>query len=103
MGRIIYVGEENLPPIAKIVVTGGNNSVEIGELVVFDATGSVDPDGDTLSYEWTFGDGISVSQASTTVTHAFSTSGYYYVSVIVMDGVGGRDRAYVAIEVGDPS
>jgi PKD repeat protein len=54
--------------------------------VAFDATGA-DPDGDTLTYAWDFGDGTGASGAS--VTHVYAATGAYTATVTVTDGNGG--------------
>ncbi|WP_129126666.1 PxKF domain-containing protein [Geomonas oryzae] len=50
----ISVVNTNHPPVASAVVAGGvlPYSVNEGTLVTLDAGGSVDPDGDALSYSW---------------------------------------------------
>ena len=100
LGRIVYVGEDNHPPTAKIAVTSLLSTVDAGQHVTLDATSSSDPDGDALSFDWHFGDGTSGS--GSTVMHAFATDGIYICSVTVTDGVGGHDRVHVEITVGDP-
>jgi hypothetical protein len=54
----ITVADENAPPTAD---AGADQSVTAGDTVALDATGSADPDGDTLSYAWTQTAGPSVS------------------------------------------
>jgi len=55
--------------------------------VDFDAGGSTDGDGDTLSYAWDFGDG-SPPRLGKTQRHAFPRSGRYPVTLTVNDGSG---------------
>lgn len=50
----------------------------------FDAGESSDPDNDTLSYSWDFGDDNSAQ--GETVTHVYSESGIYSVTLTVNDG-----------------
>ncbi|MBP7216230.1 MAG: PKD domain-containing protein [Candidatus Omnitrophica bacterium] len=52
----------------------------------FDGSGSTDPDGDALSYNWSFGDGATAQGAR--VTHAYSKSGTYTVTLRVDDNSG---------------
>lgn len=53
---------------------------------VFDGSGSSDPDGDTLTYRWNFGDGATAEGAR--VTHSYAASGRYTVSLTVDDNSG---------------
>ncbi len=68
---------ENTPPEAQMSLSVS------GLQVVADASNSVDADGDPLSYEWNF-DGV--IKQGVIVSHTFSTSGTYDVSLTVSDG-----------------
>ena len=54
----IRVTSENLPPI---VDAGEDGDVPLKEPVRLDGTGTFDPNGDTLTYEWSF---VSVPESS---------------------------------------
>ncbi len=84
----------NQPPIAVML---GPTAGTVGEPLTFSATGSSDPDGDNLSYAWTFGDGASDSGPS--VTHAYPAATTYTVSLIVSDGRGGTDSAALTVTI----
>jgi PKD repeat protein len=65
-------------------------SARVGELVTFDATSSKPGfDGESespiQSYTWDFGDGISITVTTPTVTHTYSTEGNFTVTLIVTD------------------
>jgi acid phosphatase type 7 len=66
-------------------VAGGPYSSSTG-LVRFDGSGSSDPDGDALTFAWTFGDG----GTSTAVKpdHTYAEEGNYAVSLTVTDSKG---------------
>lgn len=77
------LGQNNYP-IASF--TTSNTNPAIGVVVTFVAT-ALDADGDALTYHWDFGDGV-VSTAGSTVTHAYSASGIYAVTLSVTDPLG---------------
>ena len=54
--------------------------------VMFDASESVDPDGDIVKYEWDFGDGQMASEKI--VFHTFTQTGIFKVKVRVTDNHG---------------
>jgi PKD repeat protein len=58
----------------------------VGEDVVFDAGTSADPDGDDVTYRWSFGDGSSMAfGANERVTHSYNQVGDYIVRLTVRD------------------
>lgn len=63
--------------------------------VSFDASGSADPDGTALTYEWTFGDGTQATGVR--VEHTFERAGVYDVSLKVTDAEGKQGQALTAI------
>ncbi len=76
----------NAPPLAT---AGPDREVYIGgahDAVLFDASGSRDPDGDPLSYLWDLGDGNRKMGAK--VYHTYSQPGRYTVRLIVRDSTG---------------
>jgi len=73
----------NHPPVALFsAVADANDPLTIH----FDASGSSDPDGDTLTYAWTFGDGQSGS--GKTAAHKYAAAASYTVVLTVSDGRG---------------
>ena len=83
-GRLnVYNALDNLntPPIAD--ANGPYTGTEDAP-VVFDGSGSYDPDGDTLAYHWDFGDDSTGTGISP--THTYTAGGEYTVTLIVNDG-----------------
>lgn len=71
----------NHAPTAK---AGMDQQTTEGALVAFDGTGSFDPDGTALAYEWCFGDGATSTLAAP--THVYADDGIYLVTLTVKDG-----------------
>ncbi|OPY18843.1 MAG: PKD domain protein [Methanomethylovorans sp. PtaU1.Bin093] len=74
----------SFPPIASINVP--YNVVEKDPPITFDASGSSDPDGTIISYEWDFGDGDTETVISP--THTYTETGVYTVNLTITDNDG---------------
>ena len=59
--------------------------------VLFDASHSYDYDGNITNYLWDFGDGTNGTGMS--IDHDYSESGYFYVTLTVVDNDGKQDTA----------
>ena len=79
---------ENQPPVAD---SNGPYTGTVGELVVFDGSGSFDPDGTIVAYDWDFGDGNTGTGVSP--THAYATDGLFTVTLTVTDDLDATDEA----------
>ncbi len=88
-------GEPNQPPDAD---AGPDQTVKVDDTVHFNGTGSSDPDGDTLTYTWDFGDDTTGTGAEP--THTYTEAGTYTVTLTVDDGHGGTstDEMIVTVE-----
>ncbi len=82
------------PTVSALRNPGGD--VQPGDPVAFTSVAS-DPDGDTLSYAWDFGDGASATTKD--AMHTYTDVGVYYAKVTVKDGKGGTDSDLVKVTV----
>lgn len=69
--------------------------------IAMSAAGSSDPDGDALTFAWSFGDGTSSSGES--VTHAYQSAGTYTVRLIATDIRGLADTTFTTATVESPT
>lgn len=92
----VTVDPANRAPTAD---AGGPYSATAGENIVFDGTGSSDPDGTIDSYAWDFGDGSTGSGA--TPSHAYAASGSFNVSLTVTDDGGLAHTDTTSVTVGE--
>jgi outer membrane protein OmpA-like peptidoglycan-associated protein len=77
----------NRPPVCRLTVPAEG---QVGQAIPLDASGSSDPDGDSLSYTWDFGDGTPPAKTTfARTTHSYAKVGGYMVKVTADDGRGG--------------
>jgi large repetitive protein len=65
-----------------------DTTICVNTSLTFDGTRSTDPNGPLGSYSWDFGDGTNA--LGSTVTHAYSKPGTYYVTLTVVGNGSGR-------------
>jgi hypothetical protein len=96
----VVASAQNLPPVAN---AGPEQVVAVATQVTLDGSGSIDPNGDTLSYQWT----LTTKPDTSTATLANDTSvgptftpdlaGFYVATLTVSDGKGGSHVSRVLI------
>lgn len=96
---IILHFTQSMPNALPVSNAGEDRVVNEGQEVVFDGSGSSDPDGveDIVSYEWDFGDGNFGSEMD--VTHVYADNGIYTVTLTVTDSQGASDSDSVVMTV----
>jgi subtilisin family serine protease len=71
---------------APVAVIGGPYSGTENQSVNFNASASNDPDNNSLSYRWNFGDGATLNSSTPFVSHTYTRGGTYTVALVVNDG-----------------
>ena len=95
----VFVEDGNRPPVA--VANVDNMTVQEYMPVMFNGSGSYDPDGYVVSYSWDFGDGSESTFPGP--VHVFEDNGTYTVSLIVEDNDGKcSEPATLTITVNPP-
>ena len=92
----ITVTAVNNPPVAN--ANGPYTGIE-GVAVTFNGSGSFDPDGNSLTYVWDFGDGNNGTDMSP--THTYDANGTYTVTLIVNDGIVNSDPDTTNVTIDD--
>jgi glucose/arabinose dehydrogenase len=96
LDEIVATGSNN-PPAA--VATADQTATTAATLrVQFSSAGSLDPDGDTVTYAWNFGDGSALGKTANPA-HTYATGAYEAV-LTVTDSHGATGTAKVKIRVG---
>jgi glucose/arabinose dehydrogenase len=95
--RIRYV-EGDQPPTAVISAAPVSGFAPLS--VGFSSVGSSDPEGQTLSYNWDFGDGSSSSEPHP--THVYVQPGAYSARLRLSDGTNSTVSEPLPISVGSP-
>ncbi len=92
------IPDTNGKPSASFIT---NTAQGLAPLIVdFDASGSSDPDGDTLTYSWDFGNGGTA--IGVTASYTFNEPGDQNVVLTIDDGKGKSDTATTVITVLTP-
>ena len=104
LSRFDYIGEGGNRSPQPVIEADTTSGAEAPLTVRFDGTGSSDPEGDRLRYEWDFDSDGKVDSRKATGTFTYDDFGTYRASLKVTD-VGGKDRGrsastYTVISVG---
>jgi hypothetical protein len=92
----LTIGSNDLAPVIASAASATPNPAVVGQTVTFNV-GASDPDGDTLSYAWNFGDGSNGSGASS--SHAYAAAGTYSAKVTASDPGGLSVTSTVSVAV----
>jgi PKD repeat protein len=99
--RIRYTGNvDNAPPTPVLILPDQSGMFRVGEELQFDGITSSDPDGDSLTFFWEFGDGETSEEVSP--THSFTSPGEYTITLTVMDTIGQEQQTSDIIMIGVP-
>jgi PKD repeat protein len=88
-------GPASQPPTATFTAQPTSMSAPLD--ISFDASGSSDPDGGIVSYDWAFGDGA--TGTGVTPTHRYTAPGSYTVTLTVTDDSNTKATATRTVEV----
>ena len=87
---------ENMPP--QVILTKSSGTAIIGEQIIFDASGSRDPEGGALTFLWFFADD-NIEKSGPLVTYAYSTPGTKTIGLTVTDNQGAQTVSSAKITV----
>ncbi|MCK4758045.1 MAG: PKD domain-containing protein, partial [Thermoplasmata archaeon] len=89
-----YIPPPPLPPIAD---AGADQITDVDIELIFDGSGSYDPDGTIISYDWDFGDGAIGTGVN--ALHTYTTAGNYMVILTVTDddGLSATDTCQITV------
>lgn len=90
----VQVSPTNRAPLPVISVDPAPRGA-MGASLTFDATGSRDPEGGALAYEWDFADGATSHEAR--ASHAFGAPGRHAVKLTVTDPQGASASATTTV------
>jgi|GEM_PF-970344 len=93
-----FAASDTNKPSAKFEIS--NITPKLNEAVTFDASTSIDAEGDIASYEWDFKDGSKATGAI--VNHEFATTDDFNVKLTVKDAAGNVDTKSKRVFIGRP-
>jgi PKD repeat protein len=95
----LSIGAGNQPPIAKATAAPIAGAPPLA--VAFSSLGSLDPEGASLTYAWTFGDGATSTAANP--SHTYLVASNYVAYLTVSDGTNTARSINLTINVFNPS
>ncbi len=88
------------PPEPNARMQADREIINTGESVNFDARESTSPDSTIITeYIWNFGDGKRAETVQGYTSHIFQESGFYEITVTVVNDLGGEDQASTLLQV----
>ncbi|MBO1750289.1 PKD domain-containing protein [Actinotalea sp. BY-33] len=94
---VVVTAPENVVPVASFTSSADELTVSV------DGSASSDPDGQVVSYAWSWGDGQSTpASSSPTATHTYAQPGEYAVRLTVTDDDGVTGEVTEAVVVTGP-
>jgi PKD repeat protein/predicted GH43/DUF377 family glycosyl hydrolase len=93
----VVVTVYGLSPVARLV--SSSSMAEVGSSISFDASTSGDSDGGIVEYRFDFGDGARENLTTATTAHTYSESGFYTVTLTVIDGDGNSSSARLTVRI----
>jgi PKD repeat protein len=85
-GTAVYTLNVLMAPVA--IFTYSPDFPIVGEVVTFNASDSYDPNGYVVNYTWDFGDGNITTLTDPIITHTYTITGNYTVTLTVTDNDG---------------
>jgi glucose/arabinose dehydrogenase len=95
--RELVFSPANKAPQPQIAASPSSGKAPLG--VQFSPAGTIDPDGDPITYAWDFGDGGSSVGAAP--AHTYTSNGSYTARLTASDGRGGTATATTVVTVGN--
>jgi subtilisin family serine protease/PKD repeat protein len=93
----VRIQGEPVPPAPPTAHAGGPYTGALGQAVQFNGSGSFDPNGDSLTYAWDFGDGTTGTGVAP--IHVYAVRGTYTVTLIVNDGTFNSATATTTVSI----
>lgn len=86
--QVVMIEEPVQLQLPPNVALSAPSAGTVGQSLTFDAAGSNDPDGQIANYSWSFGDGLVENSALPQITHSYTQTGVYTVTLTLTDNDG---------------